>query len=173
MAGCMTLTGAVFAADNVTFLLPIDYFCIEEEQTESTQEQLDEYSKDGLKYEFTDDNQILCTVEDQEKALQAVIDNLEKDFADYTDPDSSMYIKSYQKLEYNEDLSEITVTCNKEDWGYIDDFFSAVFILSARDYQRISGIDEKDMKCVMKFVDENGEVLSEDNIDNYKDSETE
>lgn len=175
MVGGMVLTGscAAFAADNVTFLLPIDYFCIEEDQTESTQEQLDEYSKDGLKYEFTDDGQILCTVEDQEEALKAVIDSMEEDFADYQDPDSEMYIKSYQKLEYNDDLSEITVTCNKDDWGFIDDFFSAVFVLSARDYQRICGIDEADMKCEMKFVDENGEVLSEDNFDNYRDVEAE
>lgn len=175
ITGCMVASMAVaaFAEEQVTFLLPIDYFCVDEDQTESTQEQLDEYSKDGLKYEFTEDGQIICYVEDEEAALKAVIDEMEKDFAENQNPDSNIYIKSYQKLEYNEDLTEITITCKKEDWGFMDDFFSALYIMHSRDYQRISGIEEKDMKCVMKFLTEEGEVIYEDTIENYLDDEEE
>ncbi len=170
--GCLVLLGSAlaFAEEKVTILLPINYFCIEEDQTESTQEQLDEYSKDGLKYEFTDDGQIRLTVEDKEAALKAVVDGMEKEFAEMTDPDSYMYVKSFQKLEYNDDLTDFTITCNKDDWGFMDDFYSAYFIISSRDYQRYSGIEDKDLKCEVKFVDEKGEVISTDNMDNWRDS---
>lgn len=170
LAACvMLLTVAALADPQVTFLLPINYFCIDENQTESTQDQLDAYSKDGLLYTFTGDGQILCTVTDQALALQAVLQDMEATFAAAQDPADSMYAKSFRSLEHNADLTEITVICNRDDWGFMDSFYSMMFLVNARDYQRISGIPEQDLKCDFKFVDEAGEVIETDSFANYMD----
>lgn len=165
----LTATCAALAESLVTVLLPIDYFCVEEDQTVSTQEQLDEHSKNGLKFEFTDDEQILCTVTDQAAALQAVIADMEKTFAEAQDPEDPMYVKSFLKLEYNEDLSEITVTCHRDDWGFLDSFYGMLFLDRARDYQLYSGVAINDLQSVVTFVDEEGEVIETDDLAFYLD----
>ena len=171
LAACvMLLTAAALADPQVTFLLPINYFCIDEDQTESTQDQLDAYSKDGLLYTFTGDGQILCTVTDQATALQAVLQDMEATFTSAQDPADSMYAKSFRSLEHNADLTEITVICNRDEWGFMDSFYSMMFLVNARDYQRISGVPEQDLKCDFKFVDEAGEVIETDSLSYYLDN---
>ncbi|MCQ2457986.1 MAG: hypothetical protein MJ142_04530 [Clostridia bacterium] len=167
---CVMFLTAAPADTRVSFLLPINYFCIDEAQTESTQEQLDAYSKDGLLYEFTGDGQILCTVTDQAQALQAVLLDMETTFAEAQDPANSMYAKSFRKLEYNADLTAITVICNRDEWGFTDSFYSMLFLVNARDYQRISGIPDRDLNCDIKFVDEAGEVIETDSLAYYLDN---
>ena len=167
----LTAVGAALAEETVTILLPINYFCIEEDETTSTQEQLDEHSTNGLLYEFTDDGQIRCTVTDQEAALQAVIQDLEDTFAEAQDQESVLYAKSFRKLEYNADLSEITVICCKDDWGFLDSFYGMIFMTNARDYQLYSGVAENELKCVVRFVDENGEEIETEDLADYLDDE--
>lgn len=168
-----TVTIASLAESPVTYLLPIDYFCMDETQTESTQEQLDEYSRDGLLYEFTGDGQILCTVVDQEAALSAVLAAMEADFAEAMDTEYSMYIKSFRELRYSADLSEITIVCCRDEWGFMDSLYSMIFIGHANDYQQICGIPEADRKCELAFVDEDGEVIETDSLSAYLDTEAE
>lgn len=170
LAACVMILGTVALADpQITFLLPINYFCVDEDQAVSTQEQLDAYSKNGLLYEFTDDGQILCTVTDQGTALQAILQDMEATFAAAQDPADAMYAKSFRKLEYNSDLTEITVVCNRDEWGFIDSFYSMMFLVNARDYQRISGVPDSNLKCDFKFVDEIGEVIETDSLATYLD----
>ncbi len=170
---CMMISGTAAPAETqVTFLLPINYFCTDEAQTESTQEQLDAYSRDGLLYTFSGDGQILCTVTDQAAALQAVLRDMESTFSEAQDPDNSMYARSFRRIEYNEDLSEITVVCCREDWGFMDSFYSMLFLVNARDYQRISGVSDADLKCDIRFVDENGEVIEADSLAAYLDDDS-
>ena len=165
---CLLQTGGIALADApVTFLLPIEYFVVEEGQTVSTQAQLDEHSVNGLKYEFTADGQILCTVTDQDSALKAVLRDMEETFTGAQDPANAMYAKSFRKLEHNADLSEIIVTCTKADWGFMDSFYSMFFIANARDYQLYSGVPATQLKCEVRFVDENGNVLYSDNLAEY------
>lgn len=169
----LTAGGAVLAEGQVTFLLPINYFCVDEGQTVSTQDQLDDHSKDGLMYEFTDDGQIRCTVTDQAAALQAVLLDMEKTFAEAQDPNGAMYAKSFLTLEHNADLSEITVTCKKEDWGFLDSFYGMFFLANARDYQLYTGVAANELKSVVRFVDENGEEIYTDDLAEYMDTEAE
>lgn len=155
-------------AEKVTFLLPITYFCEDETQEKSTQEQLDAHSKDGLKYEFTDDDQILCTVVDSRAALAAARQAIDDDFAEYQDPDGSLYVESYLSMEYNEDITEIKITCNKESWSEYDGWWGAVFLNRANAYQQILGWSDEERKCVITFVDEDGEELAKDDLAEYK-----
>lgn len=170
---CLLTAGAALAEGQVTFLLPINYFCVDDDQTVSTQQQLDEHSKDGLLYEFTADGQIRCTVTDQAAALQAVILDMENTFTEAQDPNGAMYAKSFRKLEYNADLSEITVICNKDDWGFLDSFYGMFFLANARDYQLYSGVPANELKSMVRFVDEGGEVIYTDNLAEYMDVEAE
>ncbi len=157
------------SAETVTFTLPIDYFCEEEDQKESTQEQLDENSKDGLKYEFDSNGTITCTVTDQSLAQKNVKAEIEQYFKEYQTPEDQAYVKSYQALEYNDDLSEIKIICNGSDWTEYDGWNSLILLNCAHKYQQISGYSREEESSTITFVDEKGNLIFSDELKNYLD----
>lgn len=139
----------------ITFRLPPDYFTIDGIQ-DSNQEQLDQYSVNGLRYEQMGDH-ILCTVENQEVALKSVKNAIYADMNDFKNAGEYTYIESYQEIWFDEpdELRKITILCDGEKWKPGDERFGKVFAERAKMYQRILGHPEEQTNCDIQFVDAN------------------
>lgn len=69
-------------------------------------------------------------------------------------------IESFQKISYNEDMSEFTVQVDPTKYSEWDTLSVIVFYFSGMYYQAFNGVSPEDNHVVVNFVDMNtGEVL--------------
>lgn len=90
-----------------------------------------------------------------EEMLTVLKENIQLSFAEM-----KTIITSYQALEANDDLSELTVYVDKDEWTEFDGFGAANFGTFSYFYQLYDGVPAESINYVIRFVDEDtGDTL--------------
>ena len=144
---------------DVTITIPSSFY--ESFDTEVTQENLDEqYSGDGYKSATLNDDgsvTIIMTKSQHKAMMEEMKNDVVSSIQEIVDDEDY----SVEKIDYNKDFTEFTVTLNGEEVGMMNSFIVMALDIYGAMYNIFNGTDIDNIKTIFKNT--NGDVIEEYN----------
>ena len=144
---------------NVTITIPSSFY--ESFDTEVTQEDLNEqYSGDGYKSATLNDDgsvTIVMTKSQHKEMMEEIKNDVISSIQEIVDDEDY----SIEKIDYNKDFTEFTVTLNSEEVGMMGSFVVMALDIYGAMYNIFNGTDIDNIKTVFKNL--SGDVIEEYN----------